>query len=50
MDQVGQGDVSKLEVIDQEFEKLVKDGEDTEVENGIRLMKDFLFNKGKRTC
>lgn len=45
--QVNHGDISKLEAIDIEFEKLVKDGNDIELENGMKLLEEFLFSQSQ---
>ncbi len=47
IDQVSHGDVSKLEAIDLEFERLVRDGNDTELESGMKLLEEFLFSQSQ---
>jgi hypothetical protein len=43
INEVTDGDISKLEAIDVEFEKLVREGNDAELENGMKLLEEFLF-------
>jgi hypothetical protein len=47
--EVSHGDISKLEAIDIEFEKLIKDGNDIELEGGMKLLEEFLFSQSQIT-
>ncbi len=49
IDQVSNGDISKLEAIDVEFEKLVKDGTDAELQDAMVMMEQFLFAESHLT-
>jgi len=47
INEVSRGDVSKLEDIDAEFEKLVRDGDTAELSDGMKLMEEFLFSESQ---
>lgn len=45
IDEVAHGDTSKLEAIDAEFERLVREGDDEELQYGMKLLEEFLFSQ-----
>lgn len=47
LEQVSRGDLAKLDDVDMEFEKLVKDGSETDLLSGMKLLEDFLFSHGQ---